>query len=60
MNQELVFERELGLRDKGPGVKRVQEWLNLHGYGLSIDRGYPSGTPGGPFSSTTLPSGSVM
>jgi len=37
MSPELVFERELGLRDKGPGVKRVQEWLNLHGYGLSID-----------------------
>src|SRR4029078_1264514 len=37
MSPELVFERELGLRDKGPGVKRVQEWLNLHGYGLAID-----------------------
>ena len=37
MNQELVFGREVGLRDKGPEVKRVQEWLNLHGYGLAID-----------------------
>jgi len=37
VSPELLFERELGLRDKGPGVKRVQEWLNLHGYGLSID-----------------------
>lgn len=30
MNQELVFGREVRLRDKGPEVKRVQEWLNLH------------------------------
>lgn len=35
--QELAFDGEVGLRDKGPAVKRVQEWLNLQGYGLAID-----------------------
>lgn len=37
MNKELEFRREVGPRDNGAEVKRVQEWLNLHGYGLSID-----------------------
>ena len=37
MNAELVIARDLARGSKGPDVKRVQEWLNLHGYGLGID-----------------------
>jgi len=40
MNAELVIARDLARGSKGPDVKRVQEWLNLHGYGLSIDSGF--------------------
>ena len=36
-NRELELEREVGRGDKGLAVRRVQEWLNLRGYGLSID-----------------------
>lgn len=36
-NRELEPEREVGRGDKGLAVRRVQEWLNLRGYGLSID-----------------------
>jgi hypothetical protein len=36
-NRELQLEREVARGDKGPAVRRVQEWLNLRGYGLSID-----------------------
>ena len=37
MKDELTLSQELGVGSKGADVKRVQEWLNLHGYGLSID-----------------------
>jgi len=37
MNEELILGRELAVGSKGPDVRRVQEWLNLHGYGLAID-----------------------
>jgi hypothetical protein len=37
MNEELSIASEPGYGSKGPDVRRVQEWLNLHGYGLSID-----------------------
>jgi hypothetical protein len=37
MNEELILARELGYGSKGPDVRRVQEWLNLNGYGLGID-----------------------
>lgn len=40
IRRELVLERELKIGDKGPAVKRLQEWLNLRGYGLSIDSDY--------------------
>lgn len=36
-NRELELEREVGRGDEGLDVRRVQEWLNLRGYGLSID-----------------------
>lgn len=36
-NRELELEREVGRGEKGLAVRRVQEWLNLRGYGLSID-----------------------
>lgn len=36
-SDELVLGGEVARGDKGPAVKRVQEWLNLHGYGLGID-----------------------
>ena len=37
MKEELVVTRELARGSKGADVRRVQEWLNLHGYGLGID-----------------------
>jgi hypothetical protein len=37
MKEELVLARELAFGSKGNDVRRVQEWLNLHGYGLGID-----------------------
>lgn len=37
MNEELTLPREIGYGSKGPDVRRVQEWLNLNGYGLGID-----------------------
>lgn len=37
MKEELILGRELGYGSKGPDVRRVQEWLNLDGYGLGID-----------------------
>src|SRR5688572_15478801 len=37
MKEELVLARELAFGSKGSDVRRVQEWLNLHGYGLGID-----------------------
>ncbi|HEU4352232.1 MAG TPA: peptidoglycan-binding domain-containing protein [Burkholderiales bacterium] len=36
-NRELELEREVGRGNKGAAVRRVQEWLNLRGYGVSID-----------------------
>lgn len=37
MKEELTLASEAGYRSKGADVRRVQEWLNLHGYGLGID-----------------------
>jgi hypothetical protein len=37
MKKELSLGRELGYGSEGPDVKRLQEWLNLNGYGLGID-----------------------
>jgi hypothetical protein len=37
MKEELTLAREVGYGSKGADVRRVQEWLNLHGYGLGID-----------------------
>jgi hypothetical protein len=37
MENELKQERYYRRGDNGPGVKRVQEWLNLHGFALTID-----------------------
>lgn len=34
---ELEFAAAVARGDKGPAVRRVQEWLDLRGYGLSID-----------------------
>jgi hypothetical protein len=36
-SRELEFSGAVARGDKGPAVKRVQEWLSLRGYGLSID-----------------------
>lgn len=40
MKEELTIDRELGYGSKGPDVRRVQEWLNLNGYGIGIDGGF--------------------
>jgi len=40
MKEELSIDRELEYGSKGPDVRRVQEWLNLNGYGIGIDGGF--------------------
>jgi len=40
VKEELTLARELAYGSKGADVRRVQEWLNLHGYGLGIDGGF--------------------
>jgi len=47
MNAELIIAQDLARGSKGPDVKRVQEWLNLHGYGLGIDGGFGAVTEDG-------------
>ena len=47
MNEELVISRELARGSKGADVRRVQEWLNLNGYGLGIDGDFGSVTEDG-------------
>lgn len=40
LRQELFLEGELAAGSRGRAVKRVQEWLSLHGHGLAIDGAY--------------------
>lgn len=37
IRNEVEFERELAKGSRGGAVKRVQEWLNLHNFGVAID-----------------------
>lgn len=41
---ELQFLAILSVGSKGPGVRRVQEWLSLHGSGTTIDGDFGSAT----------------
>ncbi|BBQ01254.1 hypothetical protein BSFA1_63820 (plasmid) [Burkholderia sp. SFA1] len=41
---ELVFKDQLSIGANGPAVRRVQEWLNLHGPGVSIDGKFGTAT----------------
>ena len=40
IRDEVEPERELTQGDSGQAVGRVQEWLNLHGFGLVVDQDY--------------------
>ena len=40
IRDEVELERELAQGDTGQVVGRVQEWLNLHGFGLVVDQDY--------------------
>jgi hypothetical protein len=40
IRDEVEPERELTQGDRGQAVGRVQEWLNLHGFGLVVDQDY--------------------
>jgi Putative peptidoglycan binding domain len=40
IRDEVELERELTQGDTGQAVGRVQEWLNLHGFGLVVDQDY--------------------
>jgi peptidoglycan hydrolase-like protein with peptidoglycan-binding domain len=40
IRDEVELERELTQGDGGQAVGRVQEWLNLHGFGLVVDQDY--------------------
>lgn len=37
IRDEVELERPLAKGDRGAAVRRLQEWLNLHGFGLAID-----------------------
>ncbi|CAB3745695.1 peptidoglycan-binding domain-containing protein [Paraburkholderia humisilvae] len=41
---ELNFVAILNVGSKGPAVRRVQEWLSLHGFGTAIDGDFGSAT----------------
>ncbi|QGZ59365.1 peptidoglycan-binding domain-containing protein [Paraburkholderia acidiphila] len=41
---ELAYPGALSTGSKGPGVKRVQEWLCYHGFGTAIDSDFGSAT----------------
>lgn len=40
LRQEVTFDGEVAAGARGRAVRRVQEWLSLHGHGLAIDGGY--------------------
>lgn len=40
IRDEVEFEHELSNGNRGVAVKRVQEWLNLHGFGVVIDSNF--------------------
>ena len=42
--KELAFTSALGVGSKGSAVKRLQEWLNLQGHGILIDRDFGPAT----------------
>jgi Putative peptidoglycan binding domain len=44
IRDEVELERELTQGDSGQAVGRVQEWLNLHGFGLVVDQDYGPAT----------------
>jgi hypothetical protein len=37
---EVELEREVSAGNRGNAVRRVQEWLNLHGFGIAIDEAF--------------------
>ncbi len=41
---ELSYPGPLAKGFRGPGVKRVQEWLSLHGFGTAVDSEFGSAT----------------
>jgi len=47
-HQEITFQQTVQRGSKGLNAKRVQEWLNLHGYNVAIDSNF------GPASETAL------
>jgi len=44
VNDELAFPGALSVGSKGPGVKRIQEWLSYHNFGTAIDSEFGSAT----------------
>jgi len=40
IKKEVEFKRTIQNGTRGMDAKRVQEWLNLHGFGVKIDSGY--------------------
>ncbi len=40
IRKEVEFKRKLKNGHSGKNVKRIQEWLNLHGFGVVIDSSY--------------------
>jgi len=40
IRKEVEFRHDIRNGNRGTGVKRVQEWLNLHGFGIAIDSAF--------------------